>query len=265
MNKNYTNNISSEANAALLSNRKLLDTLARRVRCDTLDDAKQTLYEAFLGCYTKFDKTKGNISTFICSYVLPIAYRLARERYYIVKVPMYVQDIWTQLAKGKVVGSIEEFRELKEKGVSPYVNLKEQTYGDIVSMYYEGGVRNKVVYALQKQQDEYIEEINREFSIPEQMAENRINIKNLHKLLDCLPDKHRFVVENYYGLDGNPPKTLKEIAAILGLSTESVSNKRMHALSKMHNIVKKGNRRLSSARIIAMYLNELNRNNKKKG
>lgn len=265
MNKNCIDSISSEANVALLTNKKLLDALAKRVRCDTFDDAKQTLYEAFLRCYTKFDRTKGNISTFICNYVLPVAYRLARKRYCAVRVPMYIQDIWTQLANGKVIGTIEEFRELKERGVSPYVNLKEQTYRDIVDMYHGGGVRNKVVYALQKQQDEYIEEVNKELSIPEQIAEDKINTRMLQKLLDCLPDKHRFVIENYYGLNNYEPKTLREIACILGLSTEALAKRRLHALSKMYNLIKKGNRRLSSARMTAIYLNELNKKDRKKG
>lgn len=263
MNKNYINNISNEANNILLNNKRLLDTLARRVRCDTLDDAKQTLYEAFLGCYTKFDRTKGNISTFIYNYVLPVAYRLARERYHTVKVPMYVQDIWTQLANGKVNGSIEEFRTLKENGISPYVSLKEQTYRDIVNMYYGGGIRNKVVYELQKQQDEYIEEINKECSIPEQIVNNKINIKKLHKLLECLPEKHRFIIENYYGLNNNTPKTLKEIGCILGLSTESISKKKIWALAKLHKLAKKNNKRLASIKMVNIYLDELNKNRKK--
>lgn len=265
MNKNCTNNISIEANIALLNNKRLLDTLAKRVRCDTFDDAKQTLYEAFLSYYPKFDKTKGNIRTFIYNCILPVAYRLARKRYCAVRVPTYVQDIWTQLANGKVIGTIKEFCELKEKGISPYVNLKEQTYRDIVEMYYGGGVRNKVVYTLQKQQDEYIEEINREFSIPEQIAEDKINTRNLRKLLDCLPDKHRFVIENYYGLNNYEPKTLREIACILGLSLEAVAKRRVNALSKMYNLIRKDNKRLSSVRMATIYLNELNKKDKKKG
>jgi RNA polymerase primary sigma factor len=55
----------------------------------------------------------------------------------------------------------------------------------------------------------------------------------LRRLLDALGPRDRKVIEMYYGLDGDEPRTLKEIGSALGVTRERVRQLRDRALERL--------------------------------
>ena len=57
----------------------------------------------------------------------------------------------------------------------------------------------------------------------------------LEELFDGIPDRERFIVSDYYGLDGAKPKTLDEIGQEFNLTKERVRQLNEKALKKMRS------------------------------
>ncbi len=55
----------------------------------------------------------------------------------------------------------------------------------------------------------------------------------VQRALECLPDVERRIVVMRYGLDGEPPKTRREIAGLTGLGQEQVANTEDRALKRL--------------------------------
>lgn len=266
MNKNYINNITSEANKALLDNIDLLNLVSRKIGCKDANEAKQITYESFLNSYPLWNQSKYELSTFICTVVKWNAIRSARQGGFNIYLPMYVHDIWTQLSRGSLDGTLEEFNKLCAKKVCPFCHLKEETYLRVVDLYYNGKLHRKITDNMLEELE--AKQISKEnvLSEPEVFTEDALTKINVNKFLDCLTAEQKFIIESYYGLIDNKPETLEEIGSKLNLSKERIRTRKIQALAKMHNIAKKGNKKLTSERMVAAYLNELNRkSNKKKG
>lgn len=68
-----------------------------------------------------------------------------------------------------------------------------------------------------------------------EIVENRIQVKKLYKEIDvCLKGRERVIILLRYGLNGEQPKTQREIAKILGISRSYVSRIEKRALKKLY-------------------------------
>lgn len=66
--------------------------------------------------------------------------------------------------------------------------------------------------------------------------EPSFNIKQIvEELFDGIPERERFIVSDYYGLDGDTPKTLDEIGLEINLTKERVRQLNEKALKKMRS------------------------------
>ena len=59
--------------------------------------------------------------------------------------------------------------------------------------------------------------------------------ESIHAILQTLPERERYVVTRYYGLDGDKCATLKEIGEELGITRERVRQVRIAALRKLRS------------------------------
>ena len=68
----------------------------------------------------------------------------------------------------------------------------------------------------------------------EEVVDIRMKIKTLYnKMKEILKDREKTILELRFGLDGNKPKTQKEIAKILNISRSYVSRIETKAISKL--------------------------------
>jgi RNA polymerase primary sigma factor len=87
------------------------------------------------------------------------------------------------------------------------------------------------------QQDETIGNIivPEKFDVDEENTQS-MNIKQIvEELFDGIPERERFIVSDYYGLDGDSPKTLDEIGFEVNLTKERVRQLNEKALKKMRS------------------------------
>lgn len=255
--------MTEEANKALLNNINLLNIISHKIGCKDSNEAKQITYESFLRTYPEWDKTRGNLSTFICTVVRWAAIKLARQNHLEVRVPNYIEDIWVRLSRGSLDGTMEEFDDLKANGIHPFKHIQRENYAKILDFYFNGQIRRAFTDNML---DEFEEEdrtgVNDNLTKPETSAEEALSKERLNKFLDYLSTEHRYIIENYYGLNGNEPKTLEEMGNKLNLSKERIRTKKIQALAKMHNIAKYGDEKLTSERMVTIYLNKLSNNKK---
>ncbi len=74
---------------------------------------------------------------------------------------------------------------------------------------------------------------NEERSIEDEV-DIKIKIKKLYdKMKNVLKDREKIIIESRYGLDGNEPKTQKEIAKSMGISRSYVSRIESKAIEKL--------------------------------
>ncbi len=68
---------------------------------------------------------------------------------------------------------------------------------------------------------------------PEQIVTDRAQGRDLDRLVDELSPPEAMVIRLRYGLDGRPPRTLAEVAAVLGVSRERARQLESRALSRL--------------------------------
>ncbi|MCS7172173.1 MAG: RNA polymerase sigma factor RpoD/SigA [Armatimonadetes bacterium] len=68
---------------------------------------------------------------------------------------------------------------------------------------------------------------------PEEALAPGIRREALQQLLDRLPERERAVIRLRYGLDGEPPQTMREVGRRLGLTAEGVRQAERRALAKL--------------------------------
>lgn len=92
-----------------------------------------------------------------------------------------------------------------------------------------------------KQDDEEQKQTNCKFIVPENYEIGEENNKDLNiklvieELFEGIPERERYIVSDYYGLDGDNPKTLDEIGSEINLTKERVRQLNEKALKKMRS------------------------------
>jgi RNA polymerase primary sigma factor len=97
------------------------------------------------------------------------------------------------------------------------------------------------VFINTNKQDDEQQVNNSKFIVPENYEvgeehNNDFNIKQvIEELFDGVPERERYIVSDYYGLDGESPKTLDEIGTEINLTKERVRQLNEKALKKMRS------------------------------
>jgi RNA polymerase primary sigma factor len=88
---------------------------------------------------------------------------------------------------------------------------------------------------IQKGEDGSFEDIipDTESATPDIIIQDNECLERLRALLHHLDERERSILTFRYGLDGNRPKTLEEVSAIIGRTRERVRQIQMHALKKL--------------------------------
>ncbi len=76
-------------------------------------------------------------------------------------------------------------------------------------------------------------------SSPEALLEDQANADLVRKLLEQLPQRQRQILTYRFGLDGyeGPPRTLKQVGAMVGLTRERVRQLEKQALARLQELL----------------------------
>jgi len=74
---------------------------------------------------------------------------------------------------------------------------------------------------------------------PSEFFEDAGNVAIVRKLLDQLPERERKILTFRFGLDGyeGPPRTLKQVGKMVGLTRERVRQLEKQALAKLQQML----------------------------
>ncbi|KKK49100.1 hypothetical protein LCGC14_3138470, partial [marine sediment metagenome] len=74
---------------------------------------------------------------------------------------------------------------------------------------------------------------------PGSFLADEANVAIVQKLLEQLPDREQNILIYRFGLDGHegPPRTLKEVGVMVGLTRERVRQLERQALDKLHELL----------------------------
>lgn len=84
---------------------------------------------------------------------------------------------------------------------------------------------------------DYIEDTT--YISPEISTQNKLQIKDIEKLINTLDKREREIIQKRYGIDNNEPKTLEQIGNVMGFSKErirQIENIALQKLRKVHNV-----------------------------
>lgn len=92
---------------------------------------------------------------------------------------------------------------------------------------------------IQKGEDGSFEDIipDTESATPDVIIQDNECLERLRALLHYLEERERSILTYRYGLDGNRPKTLEEVSAIIGRTRERVRQIQMQALKKLRSLL----------------------------
>lgn len=100
---------------------------------------------------------------------------------------------------------------------------------------------DEVFINTKKSDDENKIDNNIKYIIPEKYETSEdnssmMNVKQvIEELFDGVPERERYIIYDYYGLDGDNPKTLDEIGSEMNLTKERVRQLNEKALKKMRS------------------------------
>ncbi len=181
------------------------------------DDLLQELLEEAFWAAMRFDPTR-NIS--FGTYLRPWMLR-TRQRQDETALAVY-RPIRTLTLHRRLMRTIEE---LKKQGVEPTEELLAELVGKPLS---------RVKTVLKAVSVGHIDDVSRPLAV-EHDFEDCIGARFLDRALDTLEPRERSILETYYGLGTDDPKSMAEIAKGLGVTKSRVQQIKKAALQRIRD------------------------------
>ena len=192
-------------------------------------------YEGLIIAIERYDINSKTFPTYIGKYIrgymlqgIPNIFDFySRRLYYILK------DIKEEIERsyGKKFNSYKEIsdeilngylEQNKDSGVDEFKSVSKVTFN--IPEYLSDHIEDEV-FACSEEIEETVLE-----SVCKEQLKNSIN-----NALESLSETHRFIINNMFGLSGEKPKSLREIAGVCGVSHEFVRKKSKEALRVLSN------------------------------
>jgi RNA polymerase primary sigma factor len=182
----------------------------------------------------KFEYRKGfKFSTYATWWIRQAITRAIADKSRTIRVPVHMMDTITQMqtAEGnltKRLGRKPTDEELSEESGLTVEKLKEarKVAPEPVSIFEPVGDDNAML-------GDFIEDL--EAAAPFELIASKLNIENLHFVLERLTDRERTIIEMRYGLGNQEPATLDEVGRHFNVTRERIRQIEAKALAKMRH------------------------------
>lgn len=183
----------------------------------------------------KFDHRRGcRFSTYAVPWIWQAVYRATNDQSRMVRLPGYLVDDITKLARVK--GSLAQKlgRQPTEKELAVEAGLSSERVGSLLKLHSGGPVSLETPVGEEGGQlGDFI--ADRAVVQPEEEAMASLLKEDMRRTLELLTPRERRVIELRFGLDDERNRTLKEVGAELGLTKERIRQIEKRALAKLRH------------------------------
>jgi RNA polymerase primary sigma factor len=183
----------------------------------------------------KFDYSLGfKFSTYATWWIRQAIIRAIAEQPRIVRIPVHVMETLNKLKRAKRELTDEFGKEPGIPELAKETGLKEEQIKNLLQMVQETISIEQSLSDSDSSIGDFLEDPHEESS-PEVVVLKRVLKDQISKVMDCLSDREKMIIQLRFGLDDGVPRSLSWIGKMMGITRERVRQIENRAIKKLQN------------------------------
>ncbi|MBR2430340.1 sigma-70 family RNA polymerase sigma factor [bacterium] len=180
----------------------------------------------------KFDYKKNfKFSTYATWWIKQTIIRAISNHSRTIRIPVHMLEKIRKYKKACNNLSINNFIEFDEEAISKISGLDVKRIEEVKNAIKKEPISLDALVTDDLCIQDYIEDTS--YISPEMSAQNKLQRKDILKLINTLDKREREIIKRRFGINNNDPKTLEQIGQIMGFSKERIRQIENNALQKL--------------------------------
>ncbi len=183
----------------------------------------------------KFDYSLGfKFSTYATWWIRQAIIRAIAEQPRIVRIPVHVMETLNKLKRAKRELMDEFGKDPSIPQLAKETGLKEDQIKNLLQMVQETISIEQSLSDSDSSIGDFLEDPHEEAS-PEVVVLKKVLKDQISKVMDCLSDREKMIIQLRFGLDDGVPRSLSWIGKMMGITRERVRQIENRAIKKLQN------------------------------
>ena len=183
----------------------------------------------------KFDYRKNfKFSTYATWWIKQTIIRAISNHSRTIRIPVHMLEKIRRYKKACHIAACEANLEIDDATIAQISGLDTKKINDVKNALKKEPISLDAFVTDDLCIQDYVEDTS--YSSPENNAQNILQKKDIHRLLEKLPTRERAILIRRFGIDNAEPKTLEEIGKELGFSKERIRQLENIALEKLRKL-----------------------------